>query len=148
MRPTGVGKTTLRLGAERHLVAALETELERDPGRLPVCSTTAVSPNSGNFDWKDYYRRAPAVLDEPLVRDKIRTGTTRPPATAEAIALRALESALTHRHPQAFIVDETLHFLEIASGRRMQDQMDCIKWLAGHDQTVRVLIGTYNLLAL
>lgn len=149
MGPTGVGKTTLRLGVERHLVAALETELERDPGRLPVCSTTAVSPDSGNFNWKDYYRRALQALDEPLAGEKIRTGTTRPLATAEATALRrALESALQHRRPQAFIVDEAQHFLKIASGRRLQDQMDSIKSLADHGQTVHVLIGTYDLLAL
>lgn len=147
--PTGVGKTTLRLGVERHLVATLETELERDPGRLPVCSTTAVSPDSGNFNWKDYYRRALQALAEPLVSDKIRTGATRPLAMAEATALRrALESALQHRRPQAFIVDEAQHFLKITSGRRLQDQMDSIKSLADHGQTVHVLIGTYDLLAL
>jgi Cdc6-like AAA superfamily ATPase len=147
--PTGVGKTTLRLGVERHLVATLQTELERDPDRLPVCSTTAVSPDSGNFNWKDYYRRALQTLDEPVMRDKIRIGTTRPLAVAEATALRrALESALTHRRPQAFIVDEAQHLLKIASGRRLQDQMDSIKSLADHGQTVHVLIGTYDLLAL
>jgi hypothetical protein len=149
MGPTGVGKTTLRLGVERHLVAALETELARDPGRLPVCSTTAVSPDSGNFNWKDYYRRALQALDEPLISNKIRTGTTRPLAMAEATALRrALESALKHRRPQAFIVDEAQHLLKIASGRRLQDQMDSIKSLADHGQTVHVLIGTYDWLAL
>lgn len=156
--PTGVGKTTLRWGVERHLGAAMSAELAQDPGRLPVCSTTAVSPDSGTFNWKDYYRRALHALHEPLINDKVATGGTGtrqdhgvrlPPSAADAPALRrALEHALTYRRPAAFIVDEAQHLLKMASGRRLQDQMDCLKSLADHGQTVHVLLGTYDLLAL
>ncbi|GAC1434216.1 MAG: ATP-binding protein [Chloroflexota bacterium] len=156
--PTGVGKTTLRWGLERHLGAILSAELARDPGRLPVCSTTAVSPDSGSFNWKDYYRRALQALHEPLINDKVATGRTEtrpdpgvrmPPSAADAPALRrALEHALTYRRPAAFIVDEAQHLLKMASGRRLQDQMDCLKSLADHGQTVHVLLGTYDLLVL
>jgi hypothetical protein len=156
--PTGVGKTTLRWGVERHLSAAPSADLAQDPGRLPVCATTAVSPDSGTFNWKDYYRRALHSLHEPLINDKVAPGGAGtgpdhgvrvPPSAADAPALRrALEHALLYRRPAAFLVDEAQHLLKMASGRRLQDQMDCLKSLADHGQTVHVLLGTYDLLAL
>jgi hypothetical protein len=156
--PTGVGKTTLRLGVERHLGGAMSAELAQNPGHLPVCSTTAVSPDSGTFNWKDYYRRALHALHEPLIGDKIAVGGagTRqdhggrlPSLATDAPALRrALEQALLYRRPQAFLIDEAQHLLKMASGRRLQDQLDCLKSLADHGQTVHVLLGTYDLLAL
>jgi len=156
--PTGVGKTTLRWGVERQLIASVGADLAQDPGRLPVCSTTAVSPDSGSFNWKDYYRRALQALHEPFIEDKMATcgaGTPRdhslrvlPPAAAAPALRRALEHALTYRRPQAFFVDEAQHLLKMASGRRLQDQMDAIKSLADHGRTIHVLLGTYDLLAL
>lgn len=156
--PTGVGKTTLRLGVERQLTAALGADLVQDPGRLPVCSTTAVSPDSGTFNWKDYYRRALHALHEPLISDKVGACAATasqhpslrvPASTADAPTLRrALEHALTYRRPLAFFVDEAQHLLKMASGRRLQDQLDCIKSLADHGGTTHVLLGTYDLLAL
>jgi hypothetical protein len=157
--PTGVGKTTLRLGIERHLIAAVSAALDGHAGRLPVCSTTAVGPDSGTFNWKDYYRRALQALQEPLIGDKVAIGEHEAPqrggarlavaSSAESPVLRrALEHALQYRRPQAFIVDEAQHFLKVASGRRLQDQMDSIKSLADYGETVHVLLGTYDLLAL
>ena len=58
----------------------------------------------------------------------------------------ALEQALRHRRPTAFIVDEAQHFKRIASGRRLLDQMDTIKSLANLTGITHVLIGTYELL--
>jgi hypothetical protein len=156
--PSGVGKTTLRRGVERHLSAPPTGPAPPEPGRLPVCAVTAVSPDSGSFNWKDYYRRALHALREPLIGEKAvvasRDGPREPDhwlgsAGVDAPALRrALEQALTHRRPRAFIVDEAQHLLKMASGRRLQDQMDSSKSLADHGQTVHVLVGTYELLAL
>ncbi len=58
----------------------------------------------------------------------------------------ALEQALRHRRPVAFIVDEAQHFKRIASGRRLLDQMDTLKSLANMTGITHVLIGTYELL--
>lgn len=157
--PTGVGKTTLRLGVERRVSAALQTALDEDPGRLPICSTTAVSPDTGNFNWKDYYTRALQALSEPLIGDKMaatvpelrqgQRGRLTTASVADAPALRrALESALTHRRPTAFLIDEAQHLMKMASGRRLQDQMDCIKSLTDQGKTIHVLMGTYELLIL
>jgi hypothetical protein len=97
------------------------------------------------------------ALSEPLIGDKIPVAGGwgqrpqdwwRHPAVTEAPALRrALEQALVHRHPRAFIIDEAQQLRKMASGRRLQDQMDRIKSLADQGQTVHVLIGTYELLA-
>jgi len=61
---------------------------------------------------------------------------------------RALEKTLLYRQPRAFIVDEAQHFRKMASGRRLLDQMDNLKSLAGMTNTVHVLVGTYELLGL
>jgi len=60
----------------------------------------------------------------------------------------ALESAIRQRRPLAFLVDEAQHLAKIAGGRKLQDQLDCVKSLAIRTQTVHVLAGTYDLLIL
>src|SRR2546428_13906009 len=53
--PSGVGKTTLRLRTEQRITNELLTELNSDPGRLAVVGIEAISPDIGNFDWKQFY---------------------------------------------------------------------------------------------
>ncbi len=157
--PTGVGKTTLRRRVEKQLIDEGLPDLEKDPGRVPVVGIEAVAPESGQFNWKDYYTRALTALDEPLIRDKIDydTRSVRRSSTgrlvvdrgAAAPALRrALEQCLHHRRVAAVIVDEAQHLKKMASGRRLLDQMDTLKSLAGMTDTVHVLVGTYELLGL
>jgi hypothetical protein len=45
-------------------------------------------------------------------------------------------------------IDEAQHLAKTASGRKLQDQMDCLKFLAQQSQTLMVLIGTYELQSL
>jgi hypothetical protein len=45
-------------------------------------------------------------------------------------------------------IDEAQHLAKIGSGRKLQDQMDCLKFLAQQSETLVVLIGTYELQAL
>jgi hypothetical protein len=157
--PTGVGKTTLRLRVEKQLIEEALPELEQDPGWVPVVGIEAVAPESGQFNWKDYYTRALATLDEPLINHKIdydtrgvrRSSTGRlvvDRGVATAALRRALEQSLHQRRVAAFIVDEAQHLKKMASGRRLLDQMDTLKSLAGMTGTVHVLVGTYELLGL
>ena len=164
--PTGVGKTTLRLRVERQLIEESLPELEKDPGRLPVVALEAVAPESGQFNWKDYYLRALTALEEPLARHKIdysqrgegrvcpmairrdRVGQPESWRAAAPALRRALEQALLARRPSAFILDEAQHLGKMASGRRLLDQMDALKSLSAMTGTVHVLIGTYELLRL
>lgn len=155
--PTGVGKTTLRLRIEQELKQQFLTAGEPDPGRIPVVGFEAVAPDSGNFSWKDYYRRALRALEEPLIDYKIDYATrqvSRNQAGELTVANRvgnnelrqAMEQALRHRRPAAVLIDEAQHFTKMASGRRLSDQLDCLKSLASLAGCVHVLIGTYELL--
>jgi hypothetical protein len=154
--PTGVGKTTLRLRIEKYLTQSLVAVFPQDPGRIPVVSIEAVA-DAGQFSWKDYYRRALVAMEEPLIDRKIsyrvrsvfRDGTGRFAFAPHAIGLEmryALESALLHRRPTAFFIDEAQHLTKMRSGRKLQDQLDSIKSLANLTKTIHVLVGTYELL--
>ena len=157
--PTGVGKTTLRQRIERQLLEDAVSASSSNPGHIPVVAMEAASPDSGSFHWKDYYTRALLALDEPFIADKI-TYDVRDMHRDEQGRLviernltipdlrRALEKTLLYRQPRAFIVDEAQHFRKMASGRRLLDQMDNLKSLAGMTNTVHVLVGTYELLGL
>jgi hypothetical protein len=152
--PTGVGKTTLRCRLEQQLWEA-GLAMGQDPGHIPVVGLEVVVADADRFRWRDYYQRALAALDEPMLDHKILPDhilhkrvdlrdSGRYKVTAE---LRwALEQALRHRRPIAFIVDEAQHFKRIANGRRLLDQMDTLKSLANMTGITHVLIGTYELL--
>jgi hypothetical protein len=153
--PTGVGKTTLRLRIEQELKQRFLAASNPEPGRIPVIGFEAAAPDSGNFNWKDYYRRALGALEEPLIDYKLdhpmagRSGTGEQTAAARVCSpelRQALEQALRHRRPAAVLIDEAQHFTKIASGRRLSDQLDCLKSLASLTNCVHVLIGTYELL--
>ena len=153
--PTGVGKTTLRLRIEQELKQRFVAACEPDPGHIPVVGFEAVAPDSGNFSWKDYYRRALRALEEPLIdykRDYQDTSRGRDVAWTMAARVcspelrHALEQALRHRRPAAVLIDEAQHFTKMASGRRLSDQLDCLKSLGSLTGCVHVLIGTYELL--
>ena len=70
--PSGVGKTTLRLRTEQRITNELLTELNSDPGRLPVVAIEAISPEVGNFNWKEFYTIVLEGLDEPCANHKVK----------------------------------------------------------------------------
>lgn len=155
--PTGVGKTTLRRRIEQQLRNTFVSAAKEDPERIPVVGVEAAAPDSGNFNWKDYYRRALWALEEPLTDYKSdysaasasapQTGRSAVVRRGDSNALRyALEQALRHRRPAAILIDEAQHLTKIASGRKLADQLDCLKSLASFTGCVHVLIGTYELL--
>jgi nucleoside-triphosphatase THEP1 len=151
--PTGVGKTTLLRRVQIELIEQSLPDLKKDPGRIPVVCVEAIAPDSGNFNWKDYYIRALEAFNEPLINNKSDVALPgkephivgRKRVTTEELR-RALERALRHRRPDAFIIDEAQHLAKMASGRRLQDQLDSVKSLANLTGTLHVLVGTYELL--
>jgi energy-coupling factor transporter ATP-binding protein EcfA2 len=154
--PTGVGKTTLRARIEQILTAESLQELEADPARLPVVSVEAVAPPSGNFNWRDHFRRMLYAMDEPLINRKRKLGpescgpdvTFMPgPKAPGGEYHHAVEQALQYRRPRVVLVDEAQHLAKMASGRRLLDQLDVIKSIANRTGTVHALFGTYDLLA-
>lgn len=157
--PTGVGKTTLLQQIEKALIKDALADPNASPGHIPVSMLEAISPDSGNFNWKDYYTRALEALNEPMIEDKV-TYKTRgihrdekgqliiERSVTVADLRRVLEKCLQHRKPRAFIVDEAQHFQKMSSGRRLIDQMDSLKSLANLTKTVHLLTGTYDLLGI
>jgi RecA/RadA recombinase len=157
--PPGVGKTTLRLKTEQLITAELLSQLQEDRMRIPVASVEAVAPESGSFNWRDHYRRLLHQLDEPLIDYKVNRcpdgrfaqedARFMPPSRAVGTDYRyAVEQAIRHRRPVAVMIDEAQHLGKIGSGRRLLDQLDVIKSIANQTNTVHVLFGTYDLLAL
>ncbi|MBD2106053.1 ATP-binding protein [Nodosilinea sp. FACHB-13] len=155
--PTGVGKSTLIPRIEKLLIERSLEDKNFHPGRIPVVSLEAASPSSGNFDWKDYHYRALVAMEEPLIDYKIDystqevyrdvNGKVKVRSTASTNRLRhAQENALQHRQPYAVILDEAQHIQKMSSGRRLQDNMDCLKSIANITTIPHVLIGTYELL--
>jgi hypothetical protein len=157
--PAGVGKTTLRLKTEQLITAELLNQLQEDRMRIPVASVEAVAPESGSFNWRDHYRRLLQQLDEPLIDYKVNRcpdgryvqegARFMPPSRAVGTEYRyAVEQAIRYRRPVAVMIDEAQHLGKIGSGRRLLDQLDVIKSIANQTNTVHVLFGTYDLLAL
>lgn len=157
--PTGVGKTTLRLKIEKQLIEEVLPQLEQDKGKIPVIGVEAVAPESGNFNWKDYYTRALIALEEPLIEHKVAFDYNIPgirrndegvvlikQSTSAAKLRQALEKALSHRRPDIFFVDEAQHLGKMSSGQKLQTQLDCLKSLANMTGVLHGLFGTYELL--
>lgn len=156
--PTGVGKTTLRAKIESDLTAGFAAQLQDDRGRWPVVSVEAVAPESGNFSWKDHFKRLLETMREPLVDHKLdRNGKPKDlrkilpfdltSRTSGAEYQHAVEQALRYRRPAAILIDEAQHLAKMSSGRRLLDQLDVIKSIANRSGTPHVLVGTYDLLA-
>jgi|SRR5262245_32305647 len=153
--PTGVGKTTLRLRVEQRLREEFLAAAEPDEGGLPVISVEAIAPDYGSFSWRDYYTRALLALVDPMVERKINEGarvTYRHSLghyvgqTVNNELRHRMEQALRYRRPRAMLIDEAQHFTKMASGKKLIDQLDCLKSLASQTGCVHVLIGTYELL--
>ena len=157
--PTGVGKTTLIRKVQQCLTEALMPQLESDAGRLPFVSVEAIAPETGNFNWRDHFRRMLIQMHEPLIDQKTRCAylqvdrdadghfLTSPRIGTGAQLQYAAEQALRHRRPAAVFIDEAQHLARMSSGRRLADQLDVIKSIAGRTQTIHILIGTYELLS-
>lgn len=157
--PTGVGKTTLRAKIEKDLTVGLAKQLENDYERLPVVSVEAVAPESGNFSWREHFKRLLDAMREPAIDYKLSRkgkpwGLGRPvfpfdPSARGAGAeyQHSVELALRYRRPAAVFIDEAQHMSKMSSGRRLLDQLDVIKSLANRSGIPHVLLGTYDLLA-
>lgn len=155
--PTGVGKTTLLAKIEQFLTQSVLSSLQADRARIPVVSVEAVAPESGNFSWRDQFKRTLLRMEEPLVDCKLpqpvpetRGNDLSARLTAKASGAEyryAVEQALRYRRPLAVLIDEAQHLVKLTSGRKLLDQLDVVKSIANLTGTIHVLFGTYDLLA-
>lgn len=136
--PSRVGKTTLVRLLEEHLLAQAQVRMATDPAFIAFASVTSVGPEASRFDWPTYYRAVLRSLRDPFV--------DAPRARIPNRELReAMEAALLHRKPLAVIIDEAHHLAKAASGRRLQDQLDHLKYFENLTGVSHVLVGTYDL---
>lgn len=148
--PTGVGKSTLVRRVTHRVVSSHFPSLEEDKGRIPIAGIESVAPEVGNFDWKDFYIRSLEALKDPFIKERKHTPFINQfHSTTPKLKLRLLlEETLRQRRPAAFFVDEAQNLGKVVSGRKLQEQTDCIKSLANLTSTQFVLVGTYELLLL
>ena len=148
--PTGVGKSTLVRRVTHKVISGQFPRLEEEKGRIPIAGIECVAPEVGNFDWKDFYIRSLAALQDPFIEERKHTPfinhfNSRSPK----LKLRLLlEETLRQRKTDAFFVDEAQNLGKVVSGRKLQEQTDCIKSLANLTSTQFLLVGTYELLLL
>ncbi|MFN8628863.1 MAG: ATP-binding protein [Chloroflexota bacterium] len=152
--PTGVGKTTLVERVCRELTRQRLASLVADPQLAPPLLLTALAPVGSNFNWMDFLVRGLIALEEPGAGRKVLTPddpTLEPDRyAARSIpgARRAFEAAVRERRPPAIFIDEAQHITNVGTGVRLLNQLDFVKSLADACESVFVLVGTYQLLAL
>lgn len=162
--PTGVGKTTLLEGISKRLIKMRLAELKNNPELMPVITVQLDAPTTGNFDWKDYFKRLLIEMDEPLVDHKIDMGRWNPSSpsyfsenprnrqvifsdkSSTSILRFACEQTLRRRNPLIVLLDEAQHLGIISSGRKLLDQLNTIKSIADKSLTTHGLCGTYELI--
>jgi len=155
--PSGVGKSTLLKKIRKQLSEEMLPELEKDPARIPLVVDELLGPDSGIFNWKDLYRRLLVSMDEILVDRKIVYETIEAPPnrriyfktgprSVTADLRFAVEQTIKERRPIAVLLDESQHLAKMASGRKLHDQLDCLKSLSNRTGVLFVLLGTYELL--
>lgn len=155
--PTGVGKTTLRLRAEKILSEASISNMLACPCQIPVAGVEAIAAERGNFSYKDYYLRVLESLNNiwinsilasknPSLQIKELGQSAYLQRKNSDVVRRALEKVMQHHQLMALMIDEAQHLLLMAGGRQMLQQMNWIKSIANVTGTVHILFGTYDLL--
>lgn len=151
--PSGVGKTTLMRKVYDDIIKSMQDELLIHPGRIPLLTLEVEAPSTSQFSWRNYYLHCLEGLRDPLAQrnvvhyDLFGTPVVSRDPRREAELRKTLEVACSHRNPVAFLVDEAQHLAMIGSGKKIRDQLNCIKSLASTTQTIHVLLGTYELQA-
>jgi len=114
----------------------------------PIGRVEAIAPERGDFNWRDYYIDALRAFDEALIHRRSVTGAAPPCAEPRAIhppAELTVARFYGSRSNRRFRSDAPSRLVdEPASGqgcggRKLQDQLDCVKSLAIRTQTVHVL---------
>ncbi|MGM0881146.1 MAG: ATP-binding protein [Bacillota bacterium] len=146
--PSGVGKSTFSKMLYEQIIAEQEDKLKSDREWIPIIRVEAKAPESHTFSFKDLYKKFLDQLEDPLVNTEPKGYSKK-----KSYALRdslddlrtAVENALIHRRPLAVVIDEAQHITRVASGYKLELQMDVIKSLANTTNVTFIMIGTYTL---
>jgi energy-coupling factor transporter ATP-binding protein EcfA2 len=154
--PTGVGKSTLFRQVQRALAERDSERIKSDPGFIPYVGVEARSPERGSFEWKRFYQDILEKADEihlnfkqvPSDEALSIVGKNGGSACSTTTLRVAIEKMLQYRGLPTLLIDESQHFLKMASGRRLLDQMDTLKSISNMTGVKIILFGTYQLLRL
>jgi len=136
--PTRVGKTKLIEVLEKELLKRARERMMQDPGYMPFASITTDVGERGSFDWMDYYPAILEYLHDPFLRS---SKNHRMPARD---VKNAMIEAFLQWKTQVVIVDEAHHLARAGNrGRRLQDNLDHLKYFENKTGVSHVLVGTY-----
>ncbi|WP_261180556.1 TniB family NTP-binding protein [Anaerobacillus sp. CMMVII] len=115
--PSGVGKSTLFSKIIKHIYEDNTELIREDRGFIPVVGTEAISPETGIFDWIDFYTRALHSANEPLVDHKVSFDEAGIKKSGSMRALRqSLENVLKYRKTKVVLIDEAQHMTKSVVG--------------------------------
>lgn len=155
--PSGVGKTTVCDHLDKSIRQKFGALYEKNRELIPLVKIEASNSVTGSFDWKHYFQELLVELGEIAVDHKMCLPVRQAeaylkaawtPQSSCATLRTAAEAALRHRSPKGVLIDEAQHMCTTTSARRLVNQPNSIKSLAGRTKTHHVLFGTYDLLEL
>jgi len=154
--PSGVGKSETVVTAQKRLLSRFETEMQADPGFIPVVVMEAPASGELQFSWRIFYTKLGEALHEPLLDRKRLTvvedghWSLRPYTAGSTVAaLRmAIEKSLKHRGTRLVVIDEAAHLLADNRPAKLLAHMNALKSLANVSGMTLALVGSYDLYSL
>lgn len=154
--PAGVGKTTL---CEHVINKIIEKNLSvRNKGEVkdvPVAYVNAAAPENGRFEWKQLYQHAIFTMESSISKKGPRKFVPYNQRLAPALyfnqKLRPCEfrdhfiSSLKKFKPLAIFFDEAQNIAKVKGGDTLLNQMDVLKTIRKHSDTLIILSGPYDL---
>ena len=153
--PSGCGKSTLMKRLESDILKQYSTEMEENPGLIPVIYVQLTAPQDGNFNWKDFFSRLLERFNDVLIRKKV---ILHPEAFLDGEIIvtirglvreelrRAVRNAFIHRRTKFLLLDEAGHLLLTKSSIPARVQFELIKSVAQELHIPIILAGDYALL--
>jgi len=157
--PTGTGKTTTLTIVRKHFTEQAAPINQSGQTRRRIVSVSAFSDEPHRFSWKDFYRK---ILHEIAIQyapvqiaidvQGIRYRADGQLSIHDRVTVSQLREtviqALLQMRPLALFIDEAHHVNKLGKGLRSADQMDVFKSLTDMSETLFVLVGTYELMAM
>ncbi len=137
--PPRVGKTTFIELLIKELHRRAQAMMQQDPSYIPLVSVTTDIDvgHRGSFDWTDYHPEVLKQLGDPFMnlnkRHLMRARDLKE-ATVEGIL---------QRKTRTIIIDEAHHLAQARLGRRLQDNLNHLKYFENKTGVSHVLVGTY-----
>lgn len=137
--PPRVGKTTFIELLIKELYRRAQAMMQQDPSYIPLVSmTTDIDVgHRGSFDWSDFHPEVLKQLGDPFMnlnRRHLMRARDLKEATVEG---------LLQRKTRTIIIDEAQHLAQARLGRRLQDNLNHLKYFENKTGVSHVLVGTY-----